>query len=328
MDINEIARRAGVSRTTVSRYLNDGYVSEEKRERIRRIINETGYVPSQHARQLRTGKTGLVGVIMPKINSQSIGRMIAGITSELSHAGMQALLANTSADGQWDEVNFINLFAEQNRVEGIILIATVLTPEHTRAIEAIDIPLVVLGQFAEDIPCVYHDDFNAVRDLCALVLKKSRRPTYLGVFDQDIAAGSERHHGFRQACADLGIEADERAQLVVDFDADSGYFGAERLLDTVPDLDTIVCATDDIAFGAMMCMLEYGRRVPEDVQVTGVGDSMLSRIARPSLTSIHLHYETSGIAAARLLLEYIRDPNKQVEHHRMGYAIYTRSSIR
>ena len=66
MDINEIAKLAGVSRATVSRFLNDGYVSKEKRELIAHVINETGYVPSQQARTLRTGKTKLVGVIIPK----------------------------------------------------------------------------------------------------------------------------------------------------------------------------------------------------------------------------------------------------------------------
>lgn len=327
MDINEIARRAGVSRTTVSRYLNDGYVSEEKRERIRRIINETGYVPSQHARQLRTGKTDLVGVIIPKINSQSVGRMVAGISDELARAGKQVLLANASSDPH-EEVTFINLFAERNHVDGIILIATVFTPEHASAIRSLDVPLVVLGQNIKGIPCVYHDDFAAVFDLCTLVLKKSRRPGYLGIFDEDIAAGSERHRGFIEACAKLGIECDESAQPIVDFDADSGYFGAERLLDTVDGLDTIVCATDDIAFGAMMCMVEYGKRVPEDVQVTGVGDSMLSRIARPSLTTVHLHYQTSGARAARLLLDHISNPIKRVKQYRMGYAVYARSSTR
>ncbi|MCH3943892.1 MAG: LacI family transcriptional regulator [Atopobiaceae bacterium] len=78
MNINEIARMAGVSRATVSRYLNDGYVSEEKRAAIRKVVERTGYVPSSQAQTLRTGKTKLVGVILPKINSESVGRMMAG----------------------------------------------------------------------------------------------------------------------------------------------------------------------------------------------------------------------------------------------------------
>ena len=95
MNINEIARLAGVSRATVSRYLNKGYVSEEKKERIRKVIEETGYNPSSQAQMLRTKKTKIIGVIIPKINSESISRMVAGISLVLSKEGYHLLLANT-----------------------------------------------------------------------------------------------------------------------------------------------------------------------------------------------------------------------------------------
>ena len=98
MNINEIAKLAGVSRATVSRYLNEGYVSEEKKERIRAVIEKTGYQPSTQAQTLRTKKTRLVGVILPKINSDTVSRMVAGISDVLSKNGYQLLLANTNND--------------------------------------------------------------------------------------------------------------------------------------------------------------------------------------------------------------------------------------
>mgnify|MGYP000166986336 CR=1 FL=1 len=79
MTIKEIAQLAGVSSAAVSRYLNGGYVSEEKKEQIRKVIEETGYQPSAQARMLRTKKASLVGVVVPKINSESISRITAGI---------------------------------------------------------------------------------------------------------------------------------------------------------------------------------------------------------------------------------------------------------
>ncbi len=327
MDINEIARRAGVSRATISRYLNNGYVSKEKRDLISRIIEETGYVPSQHARQLRTGKTRLVGVIMPKINSQSVSRMVAGITDSLAQEGYQVILASTNND-EHTEVDYLRLFSEHNRVDGIILIGTVLSPEHREVIADLRIPFVILGQRTPGIPCVYHDDYHAMFDIAKLVLRKSKRAAFLGVFERDIAAGRERHRGFVDACAAMGINLEPQAQLVVDFDSDAGYFGAEKILDAVPDVDTVVCATDDIAFGAMMCMHEYGRRVPEDVQVTGVGDSLLSQITRPSLTTVHLYYKTSGVRAAHMLLAMIDGSEEDIQEIRMPYEIYGRTSMR
>ncbi len=327
MDINDIARRAGVSRATVSRYLNNGYVSQEKRKLIKRIIQETGYVPSQNAQQLRTGKTRLVGVIIPKINSQSVSRMVAGITDELAQNNYHVVLANTN-NNEALEVDYINMFCGRHHVDGIILIATVFTPEHNDTFRAMNVPFVVLGQQIDGYSCVYHNDYDAIRELTTLVLAKAKHPAYLGVLEEDLAAGRLRHQGFLDACVDAGIAVPAEAQLIVDFDADSGFFGAERLLATVPDVDTIVCATDDIAFGALMCMREYGIRVPEAVQITGVGDSLLSQISHPSLTTVHLAYKTSGIEAARMLLSQMDEKDVSISQIKMGYQIYSRSSMR
>ena len=327
MTINEIARRAGVSRATVSRYLNNGYVSQEKRERIARIIQETGYTPSQSAQQLRTGKTRLVGVIMPKINSQSVSRMVAGITDTLAHDNYQAVLVCTNNDEQ-AEIPFLQLFAKNHQVDGIILIATVFTPEHLSIIKSIRMPFVVLGQKSDLCSCVYHDDYAAAFEVTALMLPRARKVAYLGVKEEDRAAGEQRHQGFLDACAKHGLDVAPEAQLVVSFDADSGFFGAEKILNTMPDVDTIVCATDDIAFGAMMCMREYGRSVPDDVQVSGMGDSLLSQIVHPSLTTVHLSYKTSGTMAARMLMRQLHDADTPLETYCMPHQIYARNSMR
>lgn len=326
MDINEIAQRAGVSRATVSRYLNNGYVSKEKRGLISQIIQETGYVPSRHAQQLRTGKTRLVGVIIPKINSQSVSRMVAGVTRVLAENRYQVVLANTN-NNEAEEVDYLRLFAKRNHVDGIILIATQFTPGHYDVIRKLKVPLVVLGQRLPKYDSVYFDDYNAAFDLTTLVLRTARTPCFLGVFDEDVAAGKKRRRGFLDACAAKGVALSPNALHVVSFDADSGYFGAEHLLDTVPGIDAIVCATDDIAFGATMCMMEYGKRVPQDVQITGVGDSLLSRITRPALTTAHHPYKTSGTQAARLLLQRIEASGGHEQHIKMGYEIFARNSI-
>ena len=125
MTIKEIARLAGVSSAAVSRYLNGGYVSGEKKEQIRKVIEETGYQPSAQARILRTKKACLVGVVVPKINSESISRVTAGIEQVLSRRGYQMLLASTDNDPR-KEITYLKLF-ESYPVDGIILIGTVIT---------------------------------------------------------------------------------------------------------------------------------------------------------------------------------------------------------
>ncbi len=326
MDINQIAQMAGVSRATVSRYFNDGYVSQEKRERIRAVVEATGYSPSQHAKSLRTGKSNTVGVIIPKINSASISRMVAGMTPVFAERGYQVLLANTDNDAS-REVGYLRLFGEKRQVDGVVLVATVFTDEHAAAMEALGLPLVVLDQRLAGHSCVYQNDRDALRDVTANALRSAARPAYIGVLEEDESAGHDRHLGFLDACAAAGIKVPESAQLVSDFTVDGGYMAAEQLLDTYPEVDTIVCATDSIAFGAMTCLREYGRRVPEDVQVTGVGDAELSQIVTPTLTTVHHHYKTSGAEAARMLCEQLSGGAARREV-RMSYEVVARNSTR
>ncbi len=327
MDINQIAQMAGVSRATVSRYFNDGYVSQEKREAIARVIKETGYVPSSQAKSLRTGKTNVVGVIIPKISSASVSRMVSGISIVLNEAGYQVLLANTDNDAS-REVEFLHLFSERAQVDGVILIATVLGEGHLAAIGELSVPLVLLDQRLAGRPCVYQDDFEAMREVATLALRGSSNPAYLGVFEEDVSAGRERHRGFLAACADAGIEVPADAQMVADFTVDSGYECTERLLDVHPETDAIVCATDSIAYGALTCLREYGHHVPEEVQVTGVGDGELSQIVTPTLTTVHHHYKTSGSEAAKMLVGAMTGADSVAREVKMGYEVMARNSTR
>ena len=144
MTIKEIAQLAGVSSAAVSRYLNGGYVSEEKKEQIRKVIEETGYQPSAQARMLRTKKASLVGVVVPKINSESISRITAGIESVLAERGYQMLLAGTD-NTPAKEVEYLRLF-ENYPVDGIILVGTMFTAGHRKFLKETKVPVVVIGQ--------------------------------------------------------------------------------------------------------------------------------------------------------------------------------------
>lgn len=159
MTIKEIAQLAGVSSAAVSRYLNGGYVSEEKKEQIRKVIEETGYQPSAQARMLRTKKASLVGVVVPKINSESISRITAGIESVLAERGYQMLLAGTD-NTPAKEVEYLRLF-ENYPVDGIILVGTMFTAGHRKFLKETKVPVVVIGQRTSHANCIYHDDYGA-----------------------------------------------------------------------------------------------------------------------------------------------------------------------
>ena len=328
MTIAEIAAQAGVSKASVSRYLNNGYVSEEKRERIRRVIEETGYVPSRQAQQLRTGRTRMVGVILPRIDSESISRVVRGISQVLDRAGFQIILANTENDEK-KELEYLEVF-RKGRVDGILLVATVLTAAHHRAIRQREVPLVVIGQEVPECPSVFHDDIGAARALTERMLNAGRhRLAYIGVTPKDKAVGAGRRAGVEQALAAAGLALDETLCEQTPFSLEGGRDACMRLLQRGADFDALFCATDSIAAGAMQALIEAGRRVPKDVMVTGVGHGRLSGFLQPPLTTAHYYYEKSGMEAARLLLEQIEDPeNADDRQIRLGFELIEQGSTK
>ena len=327
MTIKEIAKMAGVSSAAVSRYLNGGSLSQEKRESIRTVIRQTGYRPTAAAQSLRSKITDYVGVIVPKISSDAVSRVTAGITQVLSQQGYLCLLANTDNDPE-QELTYLDLF-ESRSVAGIILMATVLSPRHQDAIRACSVPLVIAGQQCEGVPCVYHDDFNAAREITQCLLRRGRRKlAYIGVTEQDVAVGLRRRQGLRAALSQAGLSADIPTRLS-SFTVEGGRAAMESLLAEHPELDGIMCATDYIAMGAMEALQAAGRRLPQEVSVAGVGDSWAGLHTTPRLTTAHFYYEECGAEAARMLLSLADQKGEPmpVRQTMMGYSVVERESV-
>ncbi len=325
MTINEIAELSGVSRATVSRYLNNGYVSEEKRERIRKVIEETGYQPSAQAQMLRSKKTSLIGVIIPKIHSESISRMVAGISEIASKSGYQIILANTFNKTE-KELKYLKIFKE-NHVDGIILIGTIFTNEHKKMLDEIKVPIVILGQNVKGVPCVYHDDLNASHDVAVCLFQsmkerfKEGAVAYIGVSNKDKAAGQGRRNGFLQAAKENGMIEEQIYTKETEFTFDGGYRAMNELLEQKKDIRAVMCATDIIALGAMTSVRDHGMEIPDDVVFAGIGDSTTVKAIRPKLTTVHYYYKTSGIEAATLLLDMLKEKNSSKKDIKMLYEL-------
>lgn len=229
MTIKEIAKLAGVSSAAVSRYLNGGYVSDEKKEQIKKVIEETGYQPSAQARMLRTKKACLIGVVVPKINSESISRVTAGVEKVLSERNYQMLLAGTD-NTPVKEIEYMRLF-ENYPVDGIILVGTMITAEHRRFLKESKVPVVVIGQHTKFANCIYHDDYGAGEAMGRAVAAKSRKEiAYIGVSREDKAAGAAREDGFREGLKRSGKELKDGYYKVAEFTTESGYEKVLELL--------------------------------------------------------------------------------------------------
>ena len=116
--------------------------------------------------------------------------------------------------------------------------------------------------------------------------------------------------------------------VISDFSLESGYEQMGKLLEKCPDVDTVICATDTIAVGAMQYLQEKGIRIPEQVLLAGHGDSTISNVTTPALTSIRFSYEENGVRSARLLLEHLEDEAAAVRGIMMGYCLVEKGSTR
>lgn len=327
MNINEIAKLAGVSRATVSRYLNNGYVSEEKKKILHKVIEETGYQPSSQAQMLRTKKTRLVGVILPKIDSNTISREVAGISDILTKQGYQLILANTNNNIE-EELKYLSLFKD-NQVDGVIFIATILTKQHREMLKEYKVPIVLLGQHLEGYPCIYQDDYKAAMSLTEQMVKTGRKFGYITVTDKDEAVGKLRMSGVEDVLQEKGIELKSEYIKCGAFTLESGYEKTEELFREHPDIDTLICATDTMAVGAVSWLRKNGYQIPQQVQVAGMGDSSLGKIIEPNLTTVHFFYKTSGMESAKMLVELMESENITIHKEiKMGCRVVMRESHR
>lgn len=326
MNIQEIAELAGVSRATVSRYLNNGYLSEEKRERIQKVIEETGYIPSTQAQMLRTKKTRLIGVILPRISSETISKVVHGISQPLNESGYHMLLANTDNDVK-KEVEYLRIF-NNRAVDGVILIATLFGKEEREMLAKMKVPIVIVGQQYPNHCCVYHNDVDAARDLARLLLKKGKKNLgFLGVTKADKAVGTDRRQGFLEACQEAGVKEEEIVSAECTFSMESGYEKMQELLEKNPNLDGVFCATATLAMGAMEYAREQGKRIPEDIGFVGIGDNQMTRVVDPKLTTAHYYYTTSGVEAGNMMLSLLDGHVTAAREVKLGYEVLERGSV-
>src|SRR5690606_11491200 len=243
--IKEIAEMAGVSRTTVSRVLNNsGYVSEDARKRVEKVIEETGYVPSEQAKSLRTKKTKVIGVILPTIQTETPSRIVTGVGKELSKNGYQILLANTNLDKQ-KEVDYLDLL-RLRQVDGIILIATNTEPKLMEKIKEIKVPVVIVGQEAEDMMYVTYDDYHAAFDLTSLFIERGHQNiAFIGVDETDRAVGHLRKKGFLDAMESNGLMVEPEWMQTGVFDIDSGHDAMKLIIEKSSKKPTATIAVTD-----------------------------------------------------------------------------------
>ncbi|AJD89956.1 hypothetical protein JMA_06390 [Jeotgalibacillus malaysiensis] len=292
--INEIAKEAGVAKSTVSRYLNGGRISQKTSDKIRRIIEEHNYEPNSFARSLKSKKTGFVGVVAPALDSFVTSKILIRMDEELRERGYTTLISNTSHSIEREIESLQNL--QRQKVDGMILFATELTPSHFELIETLTVPLLIIGQETDRTHCIVFDDYQAGYQMGEYISSKGHEKiSYIGVDEMDIAVGKRRKQGIEDGCRANG--ADPVQFFKSGFDFDSAMQATKKCLEhSVPS--AIICATDTIALGAMRVVREKGYNIPADISISGFGGYTVSEMIHPSLVTVAFDYLETGRMAA------------------------------
>ena len=324
LTIKDIAEIAGVAKSTVSRYLNDGKVSEETREKIRLVIEKHNYEPNAFAQSLKAKKTKFVGIIAPGLDSIVTSKVIMAIDDTLRQNEYNPLIINTSLRKDLEIESIENLV--RLKVDGIILVATEVTPRHKEIIKQINIPFVVVGQVCEGVTSIINDDYQAGFKVGDYIQELGHRDIiYLGVSEEDIAVGINRRNGI---LAGLSHVAEEVKIQILEGDFTSEQ--AEKIIDSAlkqSNPTTIICATDRMALGAKKAIQSNNKRVPEDISLVGFGGYDLATLVTPNLTTIQFKNEKAGQLAAETVIDLMNE-KKVPELQVVGFKLIKTDSVK
>lgn len=303
--IDELAERAGVAASTVSRALRGlPGVSEATRGRIRQLASELGYQPLPSAARLATGVTGAIAVVVPDATKWFFGQVVAGAGGAIRAAGRDVLLFELGdTEGRR---RFFSGGVLRGRADAVLVLSLRLSEGEVRTLRELDLPVVVLGQPSEFFASVRVDERAAARTAVRHLLDLGHHAIAMIGIDDDaeVTAGSaappSRVAGYRQALLAAGItpavDSEESAPNTVA----GGQAAMRRLLAAPVPPTAVFVGSDEMAFGAMKEAQAAGLKIPRDISFVGFDNHDFASVA--DLTTVDQDVRGQGVAAAELLV--------------------------
>ena len=291
LTIIDIARLAGVGKSTVSRVLNrDPRVSEKTRNKVNAVIELYGYTPSKQARAMRSGKSKIIGIIASRLDSPSENRSIRGMLETIYQNDYDVVLmeSNFCADNIRTHIELL----ARKQVEGVIIMS--LPGQDYSYLRDMPFPVVMMAQDIPGLSSIVYDDAGAINKVMVhLAAQGVKRTAYIGVSTDDPTSGQRRLQAYLDYCYSHQMNSHH---FLGELGYRSGYELAQLALETNPEC--LVCASDTIALGVRKYLGEQGR---DDIVVTGVGNNDMVRFLFPHHISVRLSYKQSGMKAIELL---------------------------
>lgn len=330
LTLEDIARQAGVSRSTVSRVINNHpNVRGDVRAKVLQVIQATGYHPNQAARALASSRSWMMGLVLPRSISVFFAdpyypRLTQGIAQACNQSNYT--LALFLVGSKEDEEKIIPRILRKNFLDGVLVQSSQTGDQIIDRLAASEIPQVIIGRpfNPENVSYIDVDNvnsaYNAVSHLIRLGYK--RIGTITGSMDSTVSI--DRKEGYCKALQERGRELRDDLIAEGDFTEASGYYAMQRLLPSKPD--AVFVASDMMAIGAMRAAREAGLSVPDDVAFVGFDDLPISTTYNEHLTTVRQPVHQTGYQAVQVLIDLIENGIHPPRHVIMGTELVVRET--
>lgn len=311
MNLEDIARKAGVSRSTVSRVINnEPYVSVKTRDKVLKIIQDVGFTPNPGARMLVTQRTQVIGVVIPRNLSvvfedpYYFPTLLQGVAEAAQERDYATLLWLGSSNE--DEERFYQRIMKNRLMDGLVIASATTTADIFKRLLDQEIPIVTVERptgHEDQISYVTLDNVGAARTAVEHLISIGRKRIATIVGQQDNVDAQDRLIGYQEALNAFDIPYDPDLVATGYFSRRGGYLAMKTLLKQ--NVDAVFAASDTMAIGALQALQENGVRVPEDLALIGFDDLPLALLSTPHLTTIRQPIQSRGYQATSLLLDIL-----------------------
>ena len=316
--INDVAKEAGVSASTVSYVLNSTpteTISDETKKRVLEAVKRLGYVPNLNARSLSSRRSSLIGVLIPQtepgkelmFSNPLYGELLSSIEYTARQHGYHLLLSGTKEDQDY-------LSIAQNRgVDGVIIVGT-YPGENLNALKKLDVPIVLVDSYVKDeaFHTIGIEDKEGARMATRYLIENGhRRIAFISGSIRENGVNIKRYQGYCDAMREAGLPIDEQAVYSGTVDYEYGMAAADAYLARGKRQTAAFVTADVITMGLIKGLQRQHVRVPEELSIVSFDDVYLAQMAHPALTTVHQDIGEKGKQAVQLIMDAARSK----EHH-------------
>lgn len=304
--LEDIAKLANVSVSTVSRVINNGSVSAKTRKKVEEILKENNYFPNAIARSLRGGRTQTIGFIIPDITNPFFTNIISELGKMYKNTGYSIIVCNTFDDPVIEQKQIDNLL--EKRVDGLFV--TSADESFAKTYEAInrESPVIMIDRdISANLDCVRTDNIEGSMHALSCLINRGRRRILVIAGPQKFTPGQERYEGYLRTLDLFNLPLDKSLIQFGDFTKKSGFELTKNVLQQGIKIDAIFATNNFMGVGAIQALKDEGYKIPDDIALIMFDDLDLADVVDPPITVVSQSIREIGIEVGNLMFKRMQN---------------------